>query len=455
MRFTVKVLFFSFVAYALAVTSRLLRAVNSDYSNDHGTTRKGSRFDIQRLFRNTTASCLQAPLSAVLDPTVQLSPCVLRPWIEPDQQKSPKPPIKLLATNFGWNSNDSLNHARSRRSRELWEAVLNHPLFDPEANWDEYSVNGDLRTLDPRSTRYYVFLDVETCFESNYPTFGAMDYEINYDTDGGRRFQFKEESECYGVELCSYISRVLSTDLFRRAEATLVYFDCRGSGIPTAFRRHKQTSNQLALVSLSSTAEQLLPSIDQGLPPPSTAKATKRLSDDQIKSIRRCLHDRPYLLTFVGDLQVDTMPLHNSIASMDDPDGRIRILTPVYLKRRFGLGPAGFMKLSRFAIVPKGDNHFSYTFVEVIASGAIPVVYSDHWVFPFRRELVDWSRCVVRIQENQVATTTNILSQISLAQECRRRQYCYYIYQRYLSSPDATLDGILQGLENAKTYGPP
>jgi Exostosin family len=453
MRLTVKVLFFTFVAYVLAVTSRLLRAVNSGYSSDVSTTRKGkhTRIDIQLSFRNTTARCQQTPRSTVLDPTISLPPCLFRPWIDQDRSSLPTPPIKLIATNFGWNSKDSLLYARSRRSRELWEAVLKHPLFDPAADWDEYSATGDRQRLDPRGTRYYVFLDVETCFESNYPTFGATDYEINFDTDGGRRFHLKEESECYEVELCSYIARVLSSDFFRRTDATLVYFDCRGRGIPTAFRRHKQTSNQLAFASLSSAAEQLLSSIDQGLPPPFNLKATKGLTEDQIKSIRRCLNDRPYLLTFVGDLQVDTLPLHSAIASMDDADRRIRIMTPVYLKRRFGLGTAAFMKLSRYVIVPKGDNHFSYNFVDAIASGAIPVVYSDHWVFPFRQELVDWRQCVVRIPENQVATTTLILSQLSPAQECRRRQYCYYVYQRYLSSPDAVLDGILQGLENAKS----
>jgi Exostosin family len=453
MRLTVKVLFLTFVAYALAVTSRLLRVVNSDYSSEPSTRskRKDARLDIQRSFRNTTARCQQTPRSAVLDPTVVLPPCLFRPWIDQDRPTLSKPPIKLLATNFGWNSKDSLQHARSRRSRELWEAVLKHPLFDPAADWDEYSAAGGRQGLDPHGTRYYVFLDIETCFESNYPTFGATDYEINYDTDGGRRFHLKEESECYEVELCSYISLVLSSDLFQRTDATLVYFDCRGRGIPTAFRHHKQTSNQLAFASLSSAAEQVLSSIDQGLPPPFNLKATKALTEDQIKSIRHCLTDRPYLLTFVGDLQVDTTPLHSAIASMDDADRRIRILTPVFLKRRFGLGTAAFMKLSRYVIVPKGDNNFSYNFVEAIASGAIPVVYSDHWVFPFRQELVDWSQCVVRIRENQVATTTKILSQLSPAQECRRRQYCYYVYQRYLSSPDAVLDGILQGLESAKS----
>lgn len=108
------------------------------------------------------------------------------------------------------------------------------------------------------------------------------------------------------------------------------------------------------------------------------------------------------------------------------------------------------MKLSRYAIVPRGDNHFSYTFVQALAAGSIPVVYSDHWTFPFRRELVDWSQCVVRVPEDRVASTEAVLSQIDSAEECRRRQYCRYVYERYLSSPDAVLDGILQGLENAR-----
>jgi hypothetical protein len=378
---------------------------------------------------------------------VKLSPCVYRPWL--DSERTP-PPIKLIVTNFGWNTKRSISHARSIRSRELWKAVVDHPLFDPNADWDEYRMASGRQTKDPVRTRYYVFLDVETCFETNYPTFGAMDYQINYDTEGDRAFQRKEEGECYDIERCPHIENVLKTPLFRGRDATLVYFDCRGNGVPASFRRKRQASKQLALASLSSTSEQLLPSVDQGLPPPSGALAKNKLSESQIQSIRQCEHDRPYLLTFVGDLQVDSLPLHSMIAKLDDPAKSIRVLTPAFLKRRFGLGVQGLMKLSRYVIVPRGDNHFSYNFVQALAAGSIPVVYSDLWTFPFRRELVDWSQCVVRVPEDRVASTEAVLAQIDLSEECRRRQYCHDVYVRWLSSPDAVLDGILQGLENAR-----
>jgi hypothetical protein len=154
-----------------------------------------------------------APLTADLPPppsihdgTIQLSPCVERPWIgwPPDGprggRRRPPPPYKILLTNFGWNHPDQkvgLSQFRYLRSRELLQSVVDHPFFDP-VDWDELN-NGILLAGDDGlaeeqgspgglpvdvSTRYYVFLDTETCEEPHYPVYGG--HEVNMDTDGGR-----------------------------------------------------------------------------------------------------------------------------------------------------------------------------------------------------------------------------------------------------------------------------
>jgi hypothetical protein len=88
------------------------------------------------------------------------------------------PPPKIFMTNYGWNhfnQSHALNFVRSQRQRDLVQAVQNHPWFHPtgwqdsfHANNSYYQDNNDNNTNNPQHV--YVFLDLETCFESNWPT---------------------------------------------------------------------------------------------------------------------------------------------------------------------------------------------------------------------------------------------------------------------------------------------
>ena len=103
---------------------------------------------------------------------------------------------------------------------------------------------------------------------------------------------------------------------------------------------------------------------------------------------------------------------------------------------------------SQFVAVPRGDNLYSYRFSEVLSSGAIPVlIHNQEWVLPFRHEIVQWERCVVWINVEQIPETISILQNISISEQCQRRQYCYSIYERYMKNSSATIQGILDGLQ--------
>jgi Exostosin family len=57
-------------------------------------------------------------------------------------------------------------------------------------------------------------------------------------------------------------------------------------------------------------------------------------------------------------------------------------------KRYQNLTYTDLLKQSKFAAVPRGDNLYSYRFTEVLAAGAIPVLFANpDWVLPFRTEL--------------------------------------------------------------------
>ena len=75
------------------------------------------------------------------------------------------------------------------------------------------------------------------------------------------------------------------------------------------------------------------------------------------------------------------------------------------------------------------------------------MVHADNWALPFSNKLIDWSKCVVVIPEAQVNETISILSGISDEERCAMRKCVLNTYQKYMSSPEATIDGIITSLE--------
>jgi Exostosin family len=415
------------------------------------------------------------------DRTIELSPCVYRPWLMnqlPEQgvatparaaftrgksaktQRPRPPPFKVLLTNFGWNHPDQgigLNVTRTIRSRELLLGTVNHPYFDP-IDWDEMNrrvvVERINRTVnnDDDPTRYYVFMDVETCYESNYPIYGGG-FENNLDTARGR---VGEERFVLDFPNRRSIRKVLASPLFRSYpnRTKLVFLDCYGDAMEW-HHRQKLLSKQFGLVSISAAYRNIDNTSDQGLPPPPVNPIV--LTTHELRDIATCNAEsnRTYLFSFVGsvrnDVREELIKLHNkSIGVISLPLRR-------YLNElATNVTPVTFPDLLRgsvFAGAPAGDNLFSYRFAEVLTAGAIPVVHSDGWVLPFRHELVDWSECLLHLPESSIPDTIAILNNITAEQRCRMRQRCLEIYNEYMSTGEGTIRGILEGLERVAKFG--
>lgn len=363
------------------------------------------------------------------------------------QHSQTPPPYQLLLTDFRWNNPDQrhgLNYSRVLRTRELLQGVVNHPNFNANG-WEE--LTSGRRPIDP-DIRYYVFLDVETCYEANYPHYGAP-YKENFDRVGGRVVAENHlPLDCYFVQNCPFVDQVLQSPLFRHPHVTsrLIYFDCLGLSIHARFRNVQQRSPKLALASVSAEPSQHLSSVDQGLPPPAVTKFA--LSSQQERDIATCSEtDRQYFFTFVGMVRVQHAARVDLVRLHDPSEGVVvlprRDFPTHYPNRSY----SDMLQQSIFAATPRGDNRFSYRFTEVLASGAIPVIHSDGWVLPFRSELVDWTDCAVRIPEAHVNATIAMLRQIPLNVRCRMRRRCYDIYQQYMATTQGTIAGIVEGLE--------
>ena len=81
----------------------------------------------------------------------------------------------VLLTNFGWNQPNvtaGLEIYRGLRTRMLVHGIINHPWFHPTA-WED--INSGRLQVSP-TTRYYVFLDRDTCLEMNCPNYMGAYY---------------------------------------------------------------------------------------------------------------------------------------------------------------------------------------------------------------------------------------------------------------------------------------
>jgi hypothetical protein len=206
----------------------------------------------------------QSITSPLHDQTVHWDFQMTRPWLESSINNidfTSLPPAMLLLTNYAWNHPNqsfALRQYRGIRSAELYEGIVNHPWFHPTA-WEEIqSGNQSLSNV----TRYYIFLDFETCSENNYPRYGHG-YLVNQDTIGGRGAELPEQH--------SYFLRLFREPILSLPNSISIVWECRGLG-PSKFHdamrlMAQRREQRLSFVSISTTIFKAK-SYDQGLPPP-------------------------------------------------------------------------------------------------------------------------------------------------------------------------------------------
>ena len=336
-------------------------------------------------------------------------------------------PAQILLTNYGWNHPNQvkgLMFARSIRSSQLLQGVFKHPWFRP-ASWDEVSSK-------PTNMTTYVFLDVEMCFESNWPHYGGKS-GLNVEVSGNRSTTLQRRGDC-----CRFQNEALAQPIFQSPRTRLVLFDCFGHGMIYCCLGQRNV-NKTSVVSISAKASQHSDH-DLGLPPP--AGNPINLTLQEIHDIETCNETtRPLLYTFAGALSRGNV--RHKLKSLHNGND----VLVVGNSRQVQMNYDTFLLKSRFAGTPKGDNLFSYRFTEAMSAGAIPVVHADDWVLPFSYNLINWNKCAVVIPEARVNDTITMLSSITAEERCEMRKCVLQAYQQFLSSPEGTVGGIIKRLE--------
>jgi hypothetical protein len=365
----------------------------------------------------TTTATVESPLN---DKTI--------PWPAMSSLSTKQPrSTQILLTNYGWNHPNQtigLTHARSIRSTQLLQGIIQHPFFNP-ISWTKVS-------SQPTNMTTFVFLDVEMCFETNWPHYGGLTGS-NVDTVQNRSTELHRWSCC-----CNVPQEALRQPIFSSPKVILVLLDCSGMGMRYCCLDQRDTS-KTSVVSISATTA-MQSEYDLGLPPP--AMNLLNLTQSEIQDIEMCKEEsRPLLYTFAGafgrgNLRDKLKPLHNG-----------QDVLMVENTRNVKLSYDQFLLKSKFAATPKGDNLFSYRFAEAMSAGAIPVVHADDWALPFSSKLINWTKCAVIIPEAQVNNTISILSNITHKERCEMRKCVWDTYDRFMKTPERTVVGIIQSLE--------
>ena len=370
---------------------------------------------------------------------------------------------EITITNFGWFHPDpqiAITTVRSLSMKHFNDAILGHERFNASA-WQDLDQN-------PNPDRPIIaFLDYDTCKDVHWPYFGGN--EFNGDNEGGRTpFTFDDFSE-----ECSMVERALQSPALSSPDSRLVVISCKGFGPPDpqhclgADRNLSGGFSKLIVGHTSAHRSQAHP-LDFGLPPWPVKTVT--LNESQIHEIETCQNaSRSLLFAFVGrdripfpEFHTYLQPLHqtNGVHAVFQVDHYIEsehplnsnggsVLTPVAPENQTKDNFLNLLMKSEFFGAPRGDCLYSVRFSEILSSGAIPVVYSDGWVLPYNRDVVDWSEVAVLLPQLRVNETLDVLRAIPEETRCQMRKKGIEVYQRYVADSAGRLRAILQIVDAA------
>ena len=391
------------------------------------------------------------------DESLQLliDPNVTHLWLHHDRPNTSitTPPGMLLLTNVGWNHPNKkigLQFARMKRQTRLIQSIINHPWFHPTA-WEDMKTGK--MVIDP-NVRYYVFPDWATCYDVHWPTYMGFGENLDLRNNRTDNIPWSHRND-YDYDTFNLFN---THPLFLRRNASnhslVVELNCHEFG-PAEWRLKKRNELNipLAFASMSTNVRDMKDPADQGLPPPCVTPVN--LTKQEVHDLSTCAAEvtRPFLLTFIGNFRSHGPPAFGPRGGLQRFHDNNKTFILRNFKQEFKESAIGKMSYgailskSLFSAAPRGDNKYSYRFSEVLSAGAIPVVFADDWLWPFRPELIDWRQCAVIIPENSPHETMNVIHNIPEAQRCLMRKNCYRIYKTYMEDDRGTIAGLIEGLE--------
>lgn len=358
---------------------------------------------------------------------------------------------EIVTTDYGWRgAGRGKKFSQRAISKEFFDAVTSHPKFNAAASWREMNERPD------PARRLVAFLDLDTCLENNYPTYGTQfEKNLAIAVPGEKWSEVLDKS-------CVYIKRAAESAALRaNPKSRLVLLDCGngpwyrlmdvcGPESNSAINGGgwgNLLNNTQVIIAYYGTKKQSARPIDIGLPAPAIKPAT--LSAHERHWIATCHPGRRRLLfSFQGQggFRRDRLAL---LDNGDDVYVRIRDGKSYWNKTGDFFKYADVLRDSLFAAAPKGDCLYSYRFAEVMSAGAVPVVYANHWLPPFSStadpdRVVNWTKCALFIGEGRMKYTMDWINPIPDDVRCDMQKCALAFWDEFGSSRKGWLKGILR-----------
>jgi hypothetical protein len=159
---------------------------------------------------------------------------------------------------------------------------------------------------------------------------------------------------------------------------------------------------------------------------------------------RLACHERHWLASFSGHRSVG---LRDKLFNLKYRHPRIHIHESAEFGDEDPLGYESLLRDSVFAYVPRGDEHYTFRLTEVLAAGAIPVVFDDDFVAPFNND--DMNTWAIQMPESYIPASPMMFDLMSNETICSLKRNGTAIWHR-AQNISTMVFGMLEGLQRAR-----
>mmetsp|Transcript_22328 Transcript_22328/g.31246 ORF Transcript_22328/g.31246 Transcript_22328/m.31246 type:complete len:395 (-) Transcript_22328:280-1464(-) len=279
-------------------------------------------------------------------------------------------------------------------------------------------------SVDDPAEAEFLFVDVDTHLELLWPSYGGKSFnkseeskKIKYQrsfVEGEGSFKAEphdivtldQREEQYKIYKRT-VDRFASSQSLHAGQRFVLFDSVYDAWNDEAHDAHRAILQDYNLFSISfSMLEKSLQKDGKGLRIPPPVLEDIKL---QFKASKKWT-ERNTFASFIGNVQRN-LDVRSPLFDLDQSSSN----GTLFIKDTSteGLGPDEYgsvMADSKFALAPRGDNHYSYRATEALIFGAIPVRYDDKAAKDFSGTPYDMDNWSVTISENEVDQTLQILN---------------------------------------------
>jgi hypothetical protein len=309
-------------------------------------------------------------------------------------------------------------------------------------------------TKDPKEAEVF-FMGMDFCCEIDWPNYSNDPPEANYrfgfpdkcwKSRDDRLKAYIKNDATYLAAPASFGGREVATTEYM-GKGTHVIIDMRGWTVVD--RELTSNAQQIIYAAPSWDMTTYRRGIDVSWP------AMAITSFDEPGRKLQCKTPAKHKVVFKGTNDWGTRKSLESIHNGEDvivhlTDFKANCGPDDYGKNYCGTGMyKDLMTSTDFGLVIRGDNMYSYRFLEVLSAGAIPVVFADKWVLPFF-EVIDYKAFAIVLGEHDWEKALPTIRAVPQHRVCEMRTEALRVWREHFSTFEAQFKTFLMVLEARK-----